>query len=106
MKTLKLTDNQYKLLIKTLKSHIEELDMSGCNDIFEEDLKIYTDQELREMIEFTYGKKYANREYKDWKVEKDADNIDGTWEDSLRSGAGMFSSAPAVWLLKTLTKKK
>jgi len=106
MKTIKLTDNQYKLLIRTLKSHIEELDACGCNDLFEGDLKYYTNEELQQMMEYTYSKRYAKKEYIEWKTEYDNGNIEGTWEDYLRNGNGMFSSAPAMWLLKSIKNQK
>jgi hypothetical protein len=100
MKTIKLSDNQYALLLEVINAHIDELDGQSCNDIFPKELKRYSTEELQEMLETAGGKRYAKEQHDEW-----ANDGDGTWADALKSGWGMFSSFPAHWLLAVIKKQ-
>jgi hypothetical protein len=104
--TLKLTPTQYKLLIECLNQLSDDLSAQGCNDIFEEELKGYTKEDLQEMFDITNDKKYRKELYNEWKEDKIHGDIKGNWEDALKTGYGLWNHSPVNWLIKTIKKQK
>ena len=101
MKTITLTDNQYKLLISTLSDYEEELAGCSCNDIYKNELKPYSTEELNEMLEAEGGKKYVKEMVKEYKECSKDTNI-GTWGANLKNGFGLFNTSPVRWLIKSI----
>ena len=101
MKTLKLTDGQYKLLISLLKEAIENRSSCGCNDVFEEELKIFTIAEIKDAITTSYGKKYLKN------LEKELVGEEGSiFDEELKCGFGCFDTTFAESLLIKIKKQK
>lgn len=104
MKTIKLTDNQCKLLLNFLKDLSNRRSECGCNDVYEEELKIFTPPELQEALD-CMGKGYAKDSRKEWENEHKDGNVDGTWEDALKAGWNMFDTTFINYLFKTVEKQ-
>lgn len=99
MKTLKLTDGQYKLLISLLEEAIENRSSCGCNDVFQEELKLFTVAEIKDAITTSYGKKYLKN------LEKEIEE-GSTFDEELKRGFGCFDTTFAENLLIKIKKQK
>ncbi len=60
MKTIELTDKELKLLIMILEEAKEERTNMGCNDPYEDEEKIFTKEERKEM-----GKSIEDHDFPD-----------------------------------------
>ncbi len=104
MKTITLTQNQYKLLIKAIEDQIDTLQGQGCNDIYREELEHYSEKELEEIL-MIGGKEDFQTELKTWLSNK-KDGDKESWHDYLKDGPSMFSDFPLQWLLKKIKSQK
>lgn len=101
---LTLTPKQYKLLLELLEEVSETRSDCGCNDVYEEELRLFTAAELQEVLEAN-GKRYAREQYQEWKQESKAGNIEGTWEDALKEGWGLFDTSFITHLISVIKKQ-
>ena len=104
MKNIKLTDAQYKLLLSLLDELADKRSSCGCNDVYEDEVKMFSVCELQEALE-SMGKGYYKQIYKDWQREIKWGNMDGTWEDVLKAGEGMCDTT-FIYYLKNIIKKQ
>lgn len=100
MKTVKLTDGQFKLLISLIKEAIENRSNCGCNDVYKNELKLFTAEEIKEAIVAFGGKKYLASLKDD--VKKEGSNFD----EEIKNGYGSFDTTFAQHLLTVIKKQK
>ena len=101
MKTIKLTDGQFKLLISLLEEAIDTRSDCGCNDVYNvytEEVKYFTLSEIKEALVLCGGKYYLNNLKRDL---GESDNFD----EELKRGYGAFDTTFANYLLHKLKKK-
>jgi hypothetical protein len=85
MKTIHLSDKEYKLLIKVLKEASETRGDMGCNDAYDDEEKMFTKDEKLSMAKHLSGKFYkkvdedemylANFDYVDFLIKKIKTNL-------------------------------
>lgn len=101
---LTLTPKQYNLLLELLEEVAETRSDCGCNDVYEEELRMFSGEELQAVIE-AMGKGYAKGQHQEWKQESKAGNIEGTWEDALKEGWGLFDTSFITYLISIIKKQ-
>jgi len=101
---LTLTPKQYNLLVEILEEVSDTRSDCGCNDVYEEELRMFSGKELQAVIE-SMGKGYARSQYREWKQESQAGNIEGTWEDALKGGWGLFDTSFITYLISVIKQQ-
>ena len=98
MKTIKLPDSHFKLLVTLLKEAIDNRANCGCNDVYTEELKYFTLTEIKEALVLCGGKGYLNG------LKRDLDESEN-FDEELKRGYGAFDTTFANYLLHKLKKK-
>jgi hypothetical protein len=102
MKQIMLSDGACKCLVKILEQTLDEAADCGCNDPDDRILKLFTDEELEEMLFCMYGAKGVKKLRKEFEEENE-DNQ--TWEKALRKGWNLFNTSHIGYLLSSIKKQ-
>lgn len=97
-----LSDGACKCLVKILEQAYNDAADCSCNDHDDRILKLFSDEELEEMLVCMYGAKGVEKLRKEFEEENEENQ---TWEKALRKGWNLFNTSHIGYLLSSIKKQ-